>query len=117
MSRPRRGSNLASSSRGGTPTMLKSKLLAATMLAIFAAAPPLAASPSAQDRDDRAQRQHERRIYDSSHRDYHTWNGDEDRRYREFLTERHRKYRDFARLKKNQRNEYWQWRHDHDDHR
>ena len=97
--------------------MLKSRLLVATMLATLGAVPALAATPTAQDRDDRAQRQEEHRVYDSSHRDYHTWNSDEDRRYREFLTERHRKYRDFSRLKKSQQNQYWQWRHEHDDHR
>jgi hypothetical protein len=97
--------------------MLKSRLLMATMLATLGAVPVLATPATAQDHNDQARRQQENRVYDSAHRDYHTWNGDEDRRYREFLTERHLKYRDFSRLNKNRRNDYWQWRHEHDDHR
>jgi len=70
----------------------------------------------AQDHADRKPAQ-EHRVYDSVHKDYHAWNDDEDRRYRAFLEEHHEKYRDFARLNKKQQREYWQWRHDHDDHR
>ena len=77
---------------------------------------------AAQDRDDHARQedharqQEEHRYYDSVHHDYHTWNGDEDRRYREFMEERHHRYRDFSRLNKKDQQAYWQWRHDHDDH-
>jgi phytoene dehydrogenase-like protein len=70
----------------------------------------------AQDRDDRRPAQ-EHRYYDSTHKDYHAWNGDEDRRYRAYLDESHRQYRDFSRLSKKQQREYWQWRHDHEDRR
>jgi Ni/Co efflux regulator RcnB len=94
--------------------MLKSTLLVATMLATLGAMPALAASATAQDRNDRARRQAEHRVYDRAHRDYHTWNGDEDRRYREFLTERRRTYREFSRVNRNRQTEYWQWRHAHD---
>jgi len=34
-----------------------------------------------------------------------------------YLNEHHQKYHEFSRLKKKQQNEYWQWRHDHEDHR
>ena len=54
------------------------------------------------------------RIYDRSHRDYHQWNGDEDRLYRQYLADHHRRYRAFSRLNRKQQLEYWQWRHDHD---
>jgi hypothetical protein len=96
--------------------MLRSKLSIALLLGTLAVTPTFAAPATAQDRDNHAQQQ-ERRVYDSAHRDYHNWNGDEDRRYREYMTEQHRKYRDFSRLSKRQQSEYWNWRHDHDDHR
>jgi hypothetical protein len=97
--------------------MLRRKIWAVTVLATLGATPLLAGSAIAQDRNDHAQRQEEQRMYDSAHKDYHNWNGDEDRRYREFTVERHRKYQDFSRLSKRRQNEYWQWRHEHDDHR
>jgi len=56
----------------------------------------------------------ELRFYDRNHRDYHRWNGDEDRRYREYLKEQRRRYRAFSRMNRNQQREYWRWRHDHD---
>ena len=67
----------------------------------------------AQEHEDRKPAQ-EHRVYDSVHKDYHTWNGDEDRRYRTYLDEHHEKYRNFSRLSKKRQREYWQWRHDHD---
>jgi hypothetical protein len=54
------------------------------------------------------------RFYDRSHKDYHRWNSDEDRRYREYLNEQHRRYRAFSRTNRVQQREYWRWRHDHD---
>ena len=58
-----------------------------------------------------------RRYYDPYHKDYHAWNGDEDRAYRHWATEeRHEtQVRDFNRLKRQQQGEYWRWRHDHAD--
>jgi hypothetical protein len=53
------------------------------------------------------------RIYDRSHRDYHQWNGGEDRVYRQYLTDHHRKYRALSRTTRQQQLTYWQWRHDH----
>jgi len=95
--------------------MLKSHLLIATALATLSAVPAWAAL--AQDRENRGQRQEEPRVYDNVHSDYHNWNTDEDRRYREYLNDHHQKYREYSRLKRKQQNQYWQWRHDHDDHR
>ena len=56
----------------------------------------------------------EHRMYDSGRKDYHDWNADEDRRYRNYLEEHHRKYKEFSRQSKKQQREYWQWRHDHE---
>jgi len=84
--------------------------------AMFATLSLAAAPVRAQDHDDRRSVQ-EHRVYDPIHKDYHNWNGDEDRRYHTYMEERHEKYRDFSRLSKKQQREYWQWRHDHEDHR
>jgi hypothetical protein len=91
--------------------MKKSTIWAGAFVGMLAVSPVFALPAAAQDRQDRQQ---EHRMYDSAHRDYHNWNTDEDQRYREFMKEHHRKYRDFSRLSKRQQNEYWQWRHDHD---
>ena len=63
----------------------------------------------AQDRHD------ERRYYDRYHRDYHTWNNQEDRAYRVYLGERHRDYREFHRERRDRQREYFVWRHQHPD--
>jgi hypothetical protein len=65
----------------------------------------------AEDRD-----RHEIRYYDRDGRDYHAWNGDEDRAYRVYLQENHRNYREFRRVKYYQRRQYFRWRHEHPNH-
>ena len=58
--------------------------------------------------------QHEqRRVYDRVYRDYHPWTGDEDRKYHEFLTERHLRYRAYGKLNDREQREYWKWHHTH----
>jgi hypothetical protein len=73
----------------------------------------------AQDRDDHHDRDKKERVYDPVHKDYHQWNQDEDRRYREWYTETHhdKKYREYGHLDRRDRDAYWNWRHSHgDDH-
>ena len=53
------------------------------------------------------------RVYDEPRRDYHRWNDGEERAYRVYLGERHREYREFARLERREQEEYWAGRHDH----
>ena len=53
------------------------------------------------------------RYYDRDGRDYHNWNGDEDRTYRQYLTDNHRKYKDFKKQSASQQRTYWTWRHAH----
>jgi hypothetical protein len=55
------------------------------------------------------------RIYDTEHRDYHAWDGREDRAYRSYLGERHENYREYGKLDRDQQSDYWKWRHDHPD--
>jgi type III secretory pathway component EscR len=70
-------------------------------------------APAALKADDHPR---DDRYYDRNARDYHQWNDSEDRAYRQYLTEHHRKYRDFKRLSAKQQREYWEWRHHHDEH-
>ena len=93
--------------------MSKSTICIVALLGTLGVMPMSATTAAAQDRNE----QQEHRMYDSVHRDYHAWNGGEDRRYRSYLSEQHRKYREFSRLNRKKQSEYWQWRHDHDDHR
>jgi len=67
-----------------------------------------------KDRDDRAKNQ---RIYDRDHKDYHNWNQDEDRNYRQWYTDKYhgREYREYNRLNKHDQEAYWNWRHQHGD--
>jgi hypothetical protein len=57
------------------------------------------------------------RVYDRDHRDYHVWDGRENRAYRQYLADRHRRYVTYARQKRAQQSAYWQWRHEREEHR
>jgi hypothetical protein len=83
----------------------------ATPVAMMAAASP-------QDKDDRNQEnrqgENNKRYYDKGHKDYHTWDGNEDRQYQRYQTERHEN-RAFGQLSKKQQGAYWSWRHNNPD--
>jgi hypothetical protein len=70
----------------------------------------------AQDRDHDRDRDDRNRVYDASHRDYHNWNQDEDRNYRQWYGENYnnKKYRDYRKLHRKDQDAYWNWRHTHD---
>jgi hypothetical protein len=75
----------------------------------------------AQDRDDhrdRDDRNKNQRVYDRGHKDYHEWNDNEKRTYQQWHGERYpnREVRDYNRLNRKDRDEYWNWRHKHGDH-
>ncbi len=57
----------------------------------------------------------EHRYHDERHHDDHVWNDRETRAYRIWVKENHRKYRDFARLRAEDQQAYWDWRHEHSD--
>ena len=82
-----------------TPRFLSSALLGAALLI------PVAITPTLQ-----AQTYHDR-----AHNDDHQWNAHEDRAYRIWVKENHRKYVEFARLRDEDRESYWAWRHNHSD--
>jgi hypothetical protein len=62
-----------------------------------------------------ALRAQEHRYHDAERNDDHEWNNHEDRAYRMWVKENHRKYVTFEKLKDDDRANYWRWRHDHDD--
>jgi hypothetical protein len=71
---------------------------------------PIAIAPASLRADD-----HDRVYHDRDHNDDHHWNAHEDRAYRAWVKENHRKYRDFSRLREEDRARYWAWRHEHSD--
>lgn len=54
-------------------------------------------------------------YHDARHNDEHQWNNHEDQAYRMWAKEKHHKYVEFDKLKENDRQAYWAWRHDHSD--
>ena len=55
------------------------------------------------------------RAYDPYRSDYHVWDANEGVFYNQWVVETHRDNRgDFRRLKRDEQQEYWKWRHDHD---
>ncbi len=73
---------------------------------------PLMLTPTLVRADDD---HHEKHYRDTRHNDEHVWNDREDRAYRVWVQENHRKYNNFDRLKERDRDAYWNWRHDHSD--
>ncbi len=73
---------------------------------------PMAIAPMAL----RAQGQRSARAFhDKEHNDDHAWNGQEDKAYHIYAKQNHRKYSDFSKLKEDDQQNYWNWRHEHSD--
>jgi hypothetical protein len=56
-----------------------------------------------------------RRYYDHEGRDYHVWNGQEDRAYRFYLNDQHLAYREWRSVRGPDQTAYFRWRHTHPD--
>ena len=80
---------------------MRKTLSALTLIAALVSPVMLASTAQAQ----------EARIYDAHHKDYHVWNAEEDRAYRDYLTAHHHKYREFSKQSKSQQKAYWDYRH------
>lgn len=64
----------------------------------------------------RAEDQRNTRTYhDKQHNDDHQWNNHEDQAYRMWAKENHRKSTTFYKLKDDDQQSYWGWRHEHSD--
>jgi len=83
--------------------ILNTVLLGAALIA------PLSIVPAARADHDHAT------YRDDEHHDQHEWNEREDRAYRVWLKEHHRKYKEFAKLRAEDQRDYWAWRHSHSD--
>ena len=73
--------------------------------------------PIAIDADSVAAQDHKdaRTYHDKQRNDDHAWNGQEDKAYRIYAKQNHRKYTEFSKLKEDDQQNYWTWRHEHSD--
>jgi|SRR5579862_5686447 len=88
------------------------------LTAALAAPVAMMAAASPQDKDDRNQEnrqgENNKRYYDKGHKDYHTWDSNEDRAYERYQTDHHQKHA-FVELNSGQQKAYWNWRHNNPD--
>jgi hypothetical protein len=54
-------------------------------------------------------------YHDVQRKEDHHWDAHEGKAYRVWVKENHRKYADFAKLKAEDQQAYWDWRHEHTD--
>jgi hypothetical protein len=85
---------------------LNSALLGAALITA------LALPPTALRAEDQ---KNVRTYHDKQHNDDHQWNSHEDQAYKMYAKENHRKATSFVKLKDNDQQAYWGWRHDHSD--
>ncbi len=86
------------------------RMISALMMTAAIAIPVIAPASALADEH----REHVRaraRVYDPYRRDYHRWDRDEERAYREYLAQRHRAYVSYQRQRAAERRAYWRWRH------
>ena len=81
-----------------------------------ALAAPVAMMAAAAPQDDKNRDEHHenKRYYDKAHKDYHTWDANEDRSYQRYQEQHHEK-RAFVELSARQQTVYWGWRHNNPD--
>jgi Ni/Co efflux regulator RcnB len=99
----------------------KGMRLVSSMLLMGALAAPVglqAQERNDHDRDDQARaQQHDRKDHDRRDND-RRWNKNEEPYYRQWYTQTHngQEYREYNRMNKRDRDDYWKWRHQHGDH-
>jgi hypothetical protein len=54
-------------------------------------------------------------YHDAKNNEDHAWNSHEDKAYHMYVKQNHRKYVAFAKLKPEDQQSYWDWRHEHSD--
>jgi hypothetical protein len=55
------------------------------------------------------------RVYDKNHKDYHNWDGNENRAWHQYLSDNHRDAHEYSKSNKKEQSQYWNWRHAHPD--
>ena len=83
-----------------------------TVLFVSAA---LAGSVAAKADDDHHASSQTQRYYDKDARDYHEWNQNENQVYHQYVTENHKRDREFAKTSRREKQDYYKWRHSHPD--
>ena len=83
-----------------------------TALLSAALVAPIAMAPIVMRAEDQKAA---RTYHDKQRNDDHQWNGQEDKAYGAWVKENHRKNTQFVKLKDNDQQSYWNWRHDHSD--
>jgi len=83
------------------------------LTALFISA-ALAGSLSVRADDHHSDNQN-KRYYDKTAGDYHEWNQHEDQVYHQYVTDNHKRDRDFAKTTGAEKKDYFKWRHDHPD--
>jgi len=94
------------------------RFLNAALLGAALIVAPIAMAPTAlraEDQKNNKDQKKARTYHDKQHNDDHEWNSHEDQAYRMWAKENHRKYSDFSKLKENDQQAYWGWRHEHSD--
>ena len=97
---------------------VRTALLTGTLIGTIAVAPTALRADDHHDdhhHDDHHHDDHARVYHDRGHNDDHHWDAHEDRAYRIWARENHRPYEDFNRLRDEDRQAYWAWRHEHSD--
>ena len=90
------------------------RLCSAVFTAIVLVA-PVAITPGMMFAQDHADHQNDRVYHDKAHNEDHHWDDHEDKAYRMWAQQNHRKYKDFSKLNARDQQSYWGWRHDHSD--
>jgi len=75
---------------------------------------PAVSLASGQTQNDHDQ-SNAHRYYDQNHKDYHNWDDKEDRAYRMWVADQHRKDVALDTLAPRDQAAYWTWRHAHSD--
>jgi hypothetical protein len=73
----------------------------------------LTAAPAVQDQDH--DRDHQQRVYDRDHKDYHQWDDHEKEAWGRYLAENYKRDHDFQKASSKEQSRYWNWRHAHPD--
>jgi hypothetical protein len=102
--------------RSGCRYLFSSVCLTAALAVPSAISYAAAWQDNGHQEENRRDDSNRNRVYDRDHKDYHNWDDNEDRVYRQYLVERHRDYRPFVEVKEKDQRAYWTWRHSHPDH-
>ena len=84
--------------------------------ALLAPVGALAMTAPQDDHERHEQEERDHRVYDPVNRDYHNWDAREDEAYHRWLEAKHETYVEFNRLDRKRQEEYWKWRHQHEEH-